>query len=127
MNRWSNPLYLLCTVTLAFASLLVNLSAQAQVRNFPNDVARGTVTFVAPPQVLVNNRSEFLAPGVRVRNEQNLLALTGSLLGKTFLVNYLRDPAGLIREIWILTPDEAGTSASGSTSGGGTPALYLGG
>jgi len=126
MNRWTNPLNplkLLCTLAFPFASLLLSLSAQAQVRNFPNDVVRATITFVAPPQVLVNQRSEFLAPGVRVRNEQNLLALTGSLFGKTFLVNYSRDPAGLIREIWILTPEEAG----GSTTRGGEPAPYLGG
>lgn len=123
MNRWSNTLNLLRTVALAFASLLFSLGTQAQVRNFPNDVTRATIHFVAPPQVLVNNQNEFLAPGVRVRNQQNLLALTGSLIGKTFLVNYTRDPAGLIREIWILTPEEAG----GSTSGGGEPAPYLGG
>ena len=123
MNRWSNLLRPLLSAALAFAGLLFSLGTQAQVRNFPNDVTRATITFVAPPQVLVNQKSEFLAPGVRVRNEQNLLALTGSLFGKTFPVNYTRDPAGLIREIWILTPEESG----GATAGGSEPAPYLGG
>ena len=35
------------------------------------------------------------------------VALTGSLRGNSFTVNYLRDPMGLVREVWILTPAEA--------------------
>lgn len=133
MNRWSKPLNffirapfkLLGAFVFALAACLVgNTAAQAQIRNFPPDVVRAAITFVAPPQVLVNQQSEFLAPGVRVRNEHNLLALTGSLHGKTFLVNYQRDPAGLIRDIWILTPEEAGASRASSP---GADAPFLGG
>ena len=126
MNRWTKFFNLICGTALAFASLLLGAgTAQAQIRNFPPEVVRDTISFVSPPQVVVNNRSEFLAPGVRVRNEQNLLALTGSLFGKTFLVNYLRDPAGLIREIWILTPEEAGLRPKAASPG--EPAHFLGG
>ncbi len=113
MNRWTkfNPLFLMA---LALAGMLLSAGAKAQGRNFPHEVKRAKIAFVAPPQVLVNGRSEFLAPGVRVRNEQNMLALTGSLLGQIYSVNYLRDPVGLIREIWILTPEEAATRLDGS-------------
>ncbi|WP_423459613.1 hypothetical protein [Ottowia sp. VDI28] len=109
MTRWTkfNPFFLVALSAMALTSLLLGAGVQAQVRNFPQDVKRAQIVFAAPPEVLVNGQREFLAPGVRVRNQQNLLALTGSLHGQMFTVNYLRDPAGLIREIWILTPDEA--------------------
>ena len=114
MNRWKklNPLLTLLRI-FALASLMSCLGVQAQVRNFPDSVLRGHIAFVAPPQILLNGQSEYLAPGVRIRNAQNMLALTGSVMGQNFLVNYLRDPAGLIREIWILTPDEAGVGLNG--------------
>ena len=113
MNRWKklNPHPLLRI--LALASLMSGLGVQAQIRNFPDSVMRGNIAFAAPPQILLNGQSEYLAPGVRIRNAHNMLALTGSLVGQNFLVNYLRDPAGLIREIWILTPDEAGVGLHG--------------
>lgn len=117
MNRWTkfNPFFLLALAIAGIGfSLLLSTGANAQVRNFPHDVMRAKIAFVAPPQVLVDGRVEYLAPGVRVRNEQNLLALTGSLLGQIYTVNYLRDPAGLIREIWILSSDEAATWPNGS-------------
>lgn len=117
MNRWTkfNPFFLLALAIAGIGfSLLLSAGAHAQVRNFPQDVMRAKIAFVAPPQVLVDGRVEYLAPGVRVRNEQNLLALTGSLLGQIHTVNYLRDPAGLIREIWILSRDEAATRPDGS-------------
>ena len=141
MNRWTkfNSFFLLAIANLTAnpmatptaiagigASLLLGTGAIAQVRNFPQEVMRAKIAFVAPPQVLVDGRSEFLAPGVRVRNEQNLLALTGSLLGQIFTVNYLRDPAGLIREIWILTPQEASTWPDGTPLPVGK-SVYMGG
>lgn len=114
MNRWKKllPLHTLLRI-LALAGLMACLGVQAQIRNFPDSVSRGQIAFVSPPQILLNGQSEFLAPGVRIRNPQNMLALTGTLVGQSFLVNYLRDPAGLIREIWILTPDEAGVGLHG--------------
>ena len=130
MNRWTkfNPFFfwLALAITGIGASLLLSTGARAQVRNFPHDVMRAKIAFVAPPQVLVDGREEFLAPGVRVRNEQNLLALTGSLLGRIHTVNYLRDPAGLIREIWLLSPDEAAMMPDGSAMPTGH-SVFMGG
>ena len=42
----------------------------------------------------LNGKAERLGPGVRVRDVHNRVALSGSLRGQTFTVNYLRDPAG---------------------------------
>lgn len=84
-------------------------------RVFPQKVERGTIKFSdIPLEVAVNGKPERLAPGVRVRNEHNMVALSGTLVGQTYLVNYLRDPMGLVRDIWILTPEEARTMPDGS-------------
>jgi len=36
-----------------------------------------------------------------------MLVMPGAIIGQKYLVNYTRDAAGLLREVWILTPDEA--------------------
>ena len=100
-RRASLPALLISLVTLA------SLPVQAQMqRLFPQGVQRGQISFAEPPNALLDGRAERLAPGVRVRDERNMIALSGTLRGKTFAVNYRRDPAGLVRDIWILTPRE---------------------
>lgn len=113
MNRCSKPATtarsLLVAVALTFTSLglLAPTPASAQMqRLFPAKVQRGSITFSAPPMVELNGKAERLGPGVRVRDQHNRVALTGRLRGQTFVVNYLRDPAGVVRDIWILTPAE---------------------
>ncbi|MDO5691647.1 MAG: hypothetical protein Q4G70_04085 [Pseudomonadota bacterium] len=88
------------------AGATFSTETQAQ-RMFPQKVQRGKITFVGAREVVLNDKTERLAPGAVVRTERNTIALTGSLRNQTFLVNYLRDPAGLVREVWILTPAEA--------------------
>ena len=92
-------------VALAFCAGLP--IAEAQVRDFPIAALRGTLQVTAPPQVVLDGHPDQLAPGARIRNEQNLFVLSGSIAGQELLVNYTRDPAGLLREVWILSPDEA--------------------
>ena len=121
MNRCSKPLgrtrLRALGLTLALAGLLLP-SAQAQMRRlFPANVLRGSVTFTEPPVVQLDGRAERLGPGVRVRDQHNRLALTGSLIGQTFVVNYQRDAAGVVREIWILTPAEMEQAVPGGDGG----------
>jgi len=110
MNRCTKPL--IASLFIAVSALMTGAlavfpsEAQAQ-RLFPQKVQRGKITFVNTREVMLNDRPERLAPGVVVRNERNTVALTGSLRGNSFTVNYLRDPMGLVREVWILTPAEA--------------------
>lgn len=113
----------------ALAGAAIPAVAQAQAgRIFPMQVERGIITFSAPPEVSLNGRPERLAPGVRVRNEHNMVALTGTLVGKTFVVNYLRDPAGVVREVWLLTPEEQRTLPDGRPAPGTRPnEIYQGG
>ena len=91
--------------TLAYSPAPV--AAQTLLRPFPPSAKRGTLVVTAPPQVLIDGTSERLSPGARIKGVNNLLVLSASLLGTPVLVNYVRDPQGLIHEVWILSAQEA--------------------
>ena len=110
MNRCAKPLFAFFFIAscalLTGAAATFSSEVRAQ-RLFPQKVQRGKITFVNTREVVLNDKQERLAPGVVVRNERNTIALTGSLRGNSYTVNYLRDPMGLVREVWILSPAEA--------------------
>ena len=87
------------------AALLLPLPAMAG-RIFPKGTVRGQMYFVKDKEVVVNGGREKLSPAVRVHDERGRIPLRGALDGKTFTVNYVRDPRGVIREVWLLTPQE---------------------
>jgi hypothetical protein len=88
-------------------ALLTALPAAAQApRNFPANALRGELVVVAPPEVLVNGQPARLAPGARIRGENNLLQVSGSLAGQRWLVHYTRDLSGALLDVWVLTPVE---------------------
>ncbi len=103
------------------AALVLCASAFAahaqQIRDFPVSALRGSLVVTLPPQVMLDGHVDRLAPGARIRDMQNLFVLSGSIAGKQLLVNYTRDPAGLLRDIWILTPDEARLKRASANSG----------
>ena len=82
------------------------LPAAAQ-RLFPADALRGEVVVVQPPDVQLNGKPARLAPGARIRNESNMVQLSGTLVGQKRVVNYTLDPLGHLRDVWILTAAEA--------------------
>ncbi len=73
------------------------ISAQAQ---------RGTLRITMPPDVLLNGKPARLAPGSRIRNRNNLITVSGALMGEDLPVRYTRDPLGLVFEVWVLTAAE---------------------
>jgi hypothetical protein len=79
----------------------------AAVRNFPPKVQRGTLIITAPPEVMLNGKPERLSPGARIRGTNNMLAMSGVLVGQQLVVNYLREPNGMLHDVWILTALEA--------------------
>lgn len=129
MNRCKTP-----TTTLPFLALcaaaagllgLFSLSASAQDevprpqtqneslvggRNFPIGTLRGKFMVVNAPDVELDGNADRLGAGARIRSAQNMLVMPGAIIGQKYLVNYTRDAAGLLREVWILTPDEATAS-----------------
>lgn len=89
------------------------LGAQGLARQFPTAARRGTLEVIAPPNVLINGQTERLSPGARIKSTNNTLVLSASLVGQSVLVNYLREPQGLIHEVWILNAAEAQEKRSG--------------
>jgi hypothetical protein len=76
-------------------------------RNFPNGTLRGKFQVVSSPDILLDGQPERLAPGARIRSAQNMLTMPMAIAGQNLLVNYTRDAAGLVSQVWILTPEEA--------------------
>ena len=86
---------------------LCPLPAGAQMpRPFPATALRGELVVLQPPEVALNGRAARLAPGARLRGDNNLLQLSGTLVNQRLVVNYTVDPSGLLLDVWILTPAE---------------------
>jgi hypothetical protein len=96
------------------ASAIFCPNAQAQTRDFPANALRGSLQVTLPPQVELDGTADQLSPGARIHGTNNLLVLSGSLVGQTMWVNYIRDTSGLLSEIWILTEAEAALDRAGT-------------
>jgi hypothetical protein len=80
--------------------------AQAVQRNFPSNALRGELTIRQPPEVVLNGQSARLAPGAKIRGQNNLLQMSGALIGQKLSVHYVIGPSGLVQDVWILTDAE---------------------
>jgi hypothetical protein len=95
-----------CVTALVTAALLLP-SAQAQMhRNFPANALRGEMVITAPPDATMNGQPARLAPGARIRGEDNLLQMSAALAGRRLIVHYTRETNGLLFDIWVLNPAE---------------------
>jgi len=97
-----------CVAALLLALVLAGHPlAQTVQRNFPANALRGEISFGQPPEVLVNGQPMRLAPAARIRGLNNLLVMSGALMGqRKVVVNYTLDPLGLVQDVWILTDTE---------------------
>ena len=110
---------LACAVLAGSAFLLPSAAfAQGIVREVPKDVVRARLVVTAPPEVMLDNKPDRLSPGSRIRGVNNLVQLSGSLVGQVLPVVYRRDAAGLIHDVWILTPEENAKLAAADGSSG---------
>lgn len=90
------------------ASITFSLNLYAQERSFPATALRGTLEVTVPPQVLLDGKTDQLSPGARIHGSNNMLMLSGSLVGQSALaVNYTREFGGAVSEVWVLTEAEA--------------------
>lgn len=95
-------------VLLGLMACTVTATAHAQLaRPFPANALRGTLVVSQPPEVLVNGQPSRLSPGSRIRDPNNLLVLSGGLVGQQLLVNYTMEASGLVHNVWILNAEEA--------------------
>jgi hypothetical protein len=82
--------------------------AAAQVhRNFPQTALRGVVAFTSPSDATLNTQPIRLAPGARIHGTDNMLVMSGSLIGQRFPANYTLESNGMLFEVWLLSKDEA--------------------
>jgi hypothetical protein len=92
---------------LATAACLVAPAAAQVQRAFPQNALRGAIVIGVAPDILLNDQRSRLAPGARIRDQNNLMVVPSALTGGRYLVNYSVDIAGLVKDVWILRPDEA--------------------
>ena len=118
MNRCTVKLMavLALSTALAIASMAVQAQAQDEeasllvTRDLPKAALLGRLLVQQPPEVMLNGQPTRLAPGVRIRDENNQIAMSGALMGQAFPVKYLLDSSGLVSQAWILTADEVRAS-----------------
>jgi len=94
------------TALTVVACLVAPAAAQVQ-RAFPQNALRGAIVIGVAPDILLNDQRARLAPGARIRDQNNMSVVPAALTGGRYLVNYSLDTAGLVKEVWILRPEEA--------------------
>ena len=90
---------------LTVACVVAPAAAQVQ-RQFPQQALRGQIAFVNPPEVRLNGAAVVLAPGSRIRGQNNMLEMSGTLVGTKLWVHYTLDTQGSVMDVWILRPEE---------------------
>ena len=88
-------------------SAATTAQAQALVRSFPQTALRGELVIGTAPEATLNGKPARLAPGARIRNAQNMMQMSASLSGTPLMVHYTLDNAQEVRDVWILTAEEA--------------------
>jgi hypothetical protein len=93
---------------LAALALAVSLpvAAQSVQRNFPATALRGELVLQQPPEALLNGMPARLSPGARIRGTNNMLVMSGAIVGQPYLVHYTLDDEGLVHLVWILSDAE---------------------
>ena len=97
----------LAVPAIAVAAYSTPALAQGMLRQFPVAAKRAVLEVKAPPEVLLNGAPARLSPGARIHGLTNMLVISSQMIGQRLVVNYLRDPQGLIHEVWILSEAEA--------------------
>lgn len=96
-----------CATALFVAALIACPAiAQPVQRPFPATALRGEVAFGQPPEIALNGQPARLSPGARIRGSNNLIVMSGALIGRSAVVHYVVDSSGLVRDVWILTDEE---------------------
>ena len=105
MNRCQ---WLACKLLLLFALSLLGLplASQAQMRQFPASAEAAQLEVTTPPVVLLNGQMARLSPGSRIRNAANLIVTPATLVGQRHWVRVVRDPQGLLHDLWVLSAAE---------------------
>ena len=74
-------------------------------RSFPPDAKKGALTPPLQQPVIIDGVAVRTAPGLQVRNEQNLIVMPNTLQS-VVPIRYQLDPMGNVWRIWILSAAE---------------------
>jgi len=80
--------------------------AHAQLRSIPEQAKDGQIRHLQEMIVSINGVAARLAPGVQIRDQHNRLMLPTAIPAGA-QVKYLLDTDGMVRQVWVLSPDEA--------------------
>lgn len=111
------PHFLLALLVICVGALVsfpATTQAQTAVRPFPEDAKRGVMEVQTWPTLLINGKPERLSPGARIRGPNNMLMMSGQMVGQRLVVNYTRDAQGMVHQVWVLNGAEAQLERSGS-------------
>jgi len=82
-------------------------AAAAQLRTIPADAKRGSMRHLQDMTVEIDGTTRArLAPGAQIRSASNTVVVPTALPPDS-LVKYQVDEAGMVKQVWILTPQEA--------------------
>jgi len=81
-------------------------SAFAQFRNLPADAERGEIRHLQGMTISIDGNERQLAPGAQIRSAANLI-IVPSAIPPDSPAKYTLDANGMVRQVWILTPQEA--------------------
>ena len=98
-------MYRCFAIALSLAALHTAAPAQVQ-RNFPPTALRGEIVVLAPPEITLNGAAARLSPGSRIRGQDNMLLMSGAIVGRKLAVNYTTDLTGSVHDVWVLRPEE---------------------
>ena len=90
----------------AVCLLALPVAVQAQ-RSFPQNALRGAIVFGEAPEIALIGGPARLSPGTRIRDTGKMAMVPSAVYGGRFLVHYTVDTYGLVKDVWILTVEEA--------------------
>ncbi len=94
-----------CVLPLILA--VSSVAAQAQThRFFPANALRGELVITQFPEATINGRAARLAPGARIKNDNNLWVPPAGLTGQKLTVHYTMESTGLVMDVWVLNAVE---------------------
>ena len=91
----------------ALLAAVLALPLLAGARPFPPDIKRGRMTPGYYPDLTMDGKARKLPPASRIFNQDNTIEMPASLRGSGIVVYYTEDANGDIKDVWILTDEEA--------------------
>lgn len=91
----------------ALLAAMLALPLLAGARPFPPDIKRGRMTPGYYPDLTMDGKARKLSPASRIFSQDNTIEMPASLRGSGIVVYYTEDANGDVKDVWILTDEEA--------------------